>query len=59
MFTGATAFFLPFLPARACSTRPWRCRYHLYYVISTQVPEVPEALPYGVALVLIADRAGS
>jgi len=25
---------------------------HLF-VISTQVPEVPEALPYGVALVLI------
>ena len=55
MFTGAAAFRA--LPAReVSSTRRWRCRYHLYY-IATQVTDVPEQLTFGVALVLICDRA--
>ena len=51
MFTGA-AFFLPFLP-QSVFDQTMAMSLHLF-VISTQVPDVPEALPYGVALVLIA-----
>ena len=51
MFTGA-AFFLPFLP-QSVFDQTMAMSLHLY-VISTQVPGVPEALPYGVALVLIS-----
>jgi len=50
MFTGA-AFFLPFLP-QSVFDQTMALSLHLF-VISTQVPDVPEALPYGVALVLI------
>jgi phosphate transport system permease protein len=50
MFTGA-AFFLPFLP-QSVFDQTMAMSLHLY-VVSTQVPNVPEALPYGVALVLI------
>jgi phosphate transport system permease protein len=50
MFTGA-AFFLPFLP-QSVFDQTMAMSLHLY-VISTQVPGVPEALPYGVALTLI------
>ncbi len=50
MFTGA-AFFLPFLP-QTVFDQTMALSLHLF-VISTQVPDVPEALPYGVALVLI------
>lgn len=51
MFTGA-AFFLPFLP-ESVYDQTMALSLHLY-VISTQVPDVPDALPYGVALLLIA-----
>lgn len=51
MFTGA-AFFLPFLP-QSVFDQTMAMSLHLF-VISTQVPGVPEAVPYGVALVLIA-----
>ncbi len=51
MFTGA-AFFLPFLP-QGVFDQTMALSLHLF-VISTQVPDVPEALPYGVALVLIS-----
>ena len=51
MFTGA-AFFLPFLP-QSIFDQTMAMSLHLF-VISTQVPGVPEELPYGVALVLIA-----
>jgi phosphate transport system permease protein len=51
MFTGA-AFFLPFLP-EGIFDQTMALSLHLF-VVSTQVPGVPEALPYGVALVLIA-----
>lgn len=51
MFTGA-AFFLPFLP-QSIFDQTMAMSLHLF-VVSTQVPNVPEALPYGVALVLIA-----
>ena len=50
MFTGA-AFFLPFLP-QSVFDQTMAMSLHLF-VISTQVPGVPEHLPYGVALVLI------
>jgi phosphate transport system permease protein len=50
MFTGA-AFFLPFLP-QSVFDQTMALSLHLF-VVSTQVPDVPEALPYGVALVLI------
>jgi len=50
MFTGA-AFFLPFLP-ESVYDQTMALSLHLF-VVSTQVPNVPEALPYGVALVLI------
>ena len=51
MFTGA-AFFLPFLP-QGVFDQTMALSLHLF-VVSTQVPGVPETLPYGVALVLIA-----
>jgi len=50
MFTGA-AFFLPFLP-ESVYDQTMALSLHLF-VISTQVPNVPEHLPYGVALLLI------
>ncbi|MDA0378522.1 MAG: phosphate ABC transporter permease PstA, partial [Bacteroidetes bacterium] len=50
MFTGA-AFFLPFLP-ESVFDQTMALSLHLF-VVSTQVPNVPEALPFGVALVLI------
>ncbi len=51
MFTGA-AFFLPFLP-QSVFDQTMALSLHLY-VVATQVPGVPDALPFGVALVLIA-----
>ncbi|MES9812053.1 MAG: phosphate ABC transporter permease PstA [Candidatus Thiodiazotropha sp.] len=51
MFTGA-AFFLPFLP-QSVFDQTMALSLHLF-VVATQVPGVPENLPYGVALVLIA-----
>ncbi len=51
MFTGA-AFFLPFLP-QSVFDQTMAMSLHLF-VISTQVPNVPEGWPFGVALVLIA-----
>ncbi len=51
MFTGA-AFFLPFLP-QSVSDQTMALSLHLY-VISTQVPGVPEEFSFGVALVLIS-----
>lgn len=51
MFTGA-AFFLPFLP-QSVLDQTMALSLHLF-VVSTQVPDMPEQLPYGVALVLIA-----
>lgn len=50
MFTGA-AFFLPILP-ESVFDQTMALSLHLF-VVSTQVPNVPEALPYGVALTLI------
>ena len=51
MFTGA-AFFLPLLP-QSVFDQTMAMSLHLF-VISTQVPGVPEAMPFGVALVLIS-----
>ncbi len=51
MFTGAV-FFSPFLP-QGILDQTMALSLHLF-VISTQVPNVPEQLPFGVALVLIA-----
>jgi len=51
MFTGA-AFFLPQLP-ESVFDQTMAMSLHLF-VVATQVPDVPENLPYGVALVLIA-----
>ena len=51
MFTGA-AFFLPFLP-QSVWDQTMAMSLHLF-VVSTQVPGVPEELPFGVALVLIS-----
>ncbi len=51
MFTGA-AFFLPILP-QSVFDQTMAMSLHLF-VVATQVPNVPEALPFGVALVLIA-----
>ena len=51
MFTGA-ATFLPFLP-QSVFDQTMAMSLHLF-TISTQVPGVPEAMPYGVALVLIS-----
>ena len=50
MFTGA-AFFIPVLP-QSVFDQTMALSLHLF-VVSTQVPNVPESLPYGVALVLI------
>ena len=50
MFTGAV-FFSPFLP-QGIFDQTMALSLHLF-VVSTQVPGVPEHLPYGVALVLI------
>ena len=50
MFTGA-AFFLPFLP-QSVYDQTMALSLHLF-VISTQVPGVPDELPFGVALLLI------
>ena len=49
MFTGAV-FFTPFLP-QGIFDQTMAMSLHLF-VVSTQVPGVPENLPYGVALVL-------
>lgn len=51
MFTGA-AFFVPFLP-EGVHDQTMALSLHLF-IVSTQVPGVPEALPFGVALVLIS-----
>lgn len=51
MFTGA-ALFLPFLP-ESVFDQTMALALHLF-VVATQVPGVPEHLPYGVALVLIS-----
>ena len=51
MFTGA-AFFLPLLP-QGVFDQTMAMSLHLF-VVSTQVPNMPEALPFGVALVLIS-----
>ncbi|MGD8802378.1 MAG: phosphate ABC transporter, permease protein PstA, partial [Gammaproteobacteria bacterium] len=48
--TGA-AFFLPYLP-QGVFDQTMALSLHLF-VVSTQVPGIPEELPYGVALVLI------
>jgi phosphate transport system permease protein len=50
MFTGA-AFFLPFLP-QSVNDQCMALSMHLF-TISTQVPNVPEAIPYGTAVVLL------
>jgi len=51
MFTGAV-FFLPLLP-QGVFDQTMALSLHMF-VVSTQVPNMPEALPYGVALVLIS-----
>ncbi|HEX2734759.1 MAG TPA: phosphate ABC transporter permease PstA [Polyangiaceae bacterium] len=51
MFTGA-AFFLPYLP-HSVFDQTMALSLHLF-VIATQVPGVPQALPFGVALTLIS-----
>jgi phosphate transport system permease protein len=51
MFTGA-AFFIPVLP-ESVFDQTMALSLHLF-VVATQVPNVPDALPYGVALVLIS-----
>ena len=51
MFTGAAAF-LPFLP-QSVMDQTMAMSLHLY-VVATQVPNVPDHLPFGVALVLIS-----
>jgi phosphate transport system permease protein len=51
MFTGA-AFFIPVLP-ESVFDQTMALSLHLF-VVATQVPGVPDALPYGVALVLIS-----
>jgi phosphate transport system permease protein len=51
MFTGA-AFFLPLLP-QGVFDQTMALSLHLF-VVSTQVPNMPEQLPFGVALVLIS-----
>ena len=51
MFTGAV-FFTPLLP-QGVFDQTMALSLHLF-VVATQVPGVPEELPYGVALVLIA-----
>jgi phosphate transport system permease protein len=51
MFTGA-AFYLPFLP-RSVHDQCMALSMHLF-TLSTQVPNVPPAMPYATALVLLA-----
>lgn len=51
MFTGA-AFFLPFLP-QGVLDQTMALSLHLF-VTSTQIPGMPDHVPYGVALVLIS-----
>jgi phosphate transport system permease protein len=51
MFTGA-AFYLPFLP-RGVRDQCMALSMHLF-TLSTQVPNVPPAMPYATALVLLA-----
>jgi phosphate transport system permease protein len=51
MFTGA-AFFIPVLP-EGIFDQTMALSLHLF-VVATQVPNVPDALPYGVALVLVS-----
>ncbi|NUN51319.1 MAG: phosphate ABC transporter permease PstA [Planctomycetaceae bacterium] len=51
MFTGA-AFFVPFLP-EGIHDQTMALSLHLF-IISTQVPGVPEPVPFAVALVLIS-----
>ncbi len=51
MFTGA-ALFLPYLP-QSVWDQTMAMSLHLF-VVATQVPGVPEHLPFGVALVLIS-----
>jgi len=51
MFTGAV-FFMPFLP-QSVFDQTMAMSLHLF-VVATQVPGVPDDLPFGVALVLIA-----
>ena len=50
MFTGAV-FFTPFLP-QSVFDQTMAMSLHLF-VVATQVPGVPDELPFGVALVLI------
>jgi len=50
MFTGA-AFYLPFLP-RSVQDQCMALSMHLF-TVSTQVPNVPESIPYATALVLL------
>ena len=50
MFTGA-AFYLPFLP-ESVRDQCMALSMHLF-TITTQVPNVPEPLPYATALVLL------
>ncbi len=50
IFTGA-AFYLPYLPASVYD--PCMALSMHLFVVSTQVPNVPEELPYGTALVLL------
>jgi phosphate transport system permease protein len=50
LFTGA-AFYLPYLP-KSVYDQCMALAMHLF-TISTQVPNVPEELPYGTALVLL------
>jgi len=50
MFTGA-AFYLPFLP-RSVYDQCMALSMHLF-TLSTQVPNVPKAMPYATALVLL------
>ncbi len=50
MFTGA-AFYLPFLP-QSVYDQCMALSMHLF-TVSTQVPNVPEAIPYATALVLL------
>ncbi|MGD8327925.1 MAG: phosphate ABC transporter permease PstA [Acidobacteriota bacterium] len=51
MFTGAAAFY-PFLP-QSVFDRTMAMSLHLF-VVTFNYPDVPEGLPYGVALVLIS-----
>jgi phosphate transport system permease protein len=51
MFTGA-AFYLPFLP-QSVHDQAMALSMHLF-TVSTQVPNVPEPVPYATALVLLA-----